>query len=72
MEKHADISSAAVQKYHDQALVEPSVPFLQTTLPPSLVTLMGMHDAGSNMLPGGLTEPDPTAPVFEQYQGGSA
>ncbi len=62
-----------MQQLHDQALTEPEIPIYTCTMPPSLRTLLGMHQAGTRMLSvGSGVEPDPDAPLFEQYQAGSA
>ena len=45
-------------------------------MPPSLRVLLGMHREGTKMVSVGSevvhVEPDPDAPLFEQYQAGSA
>ena len=65
-----------IQQLHDQALTEPEIPVYTCTMPPSLRVLLGMHREGTGMVSVGsevvLVEPDPDAPLFEQYQAGSA
>ena len=61
-----------MQLLHDRALTEPDIQVHQCRMPFSLSRLLGMHQAGSKALPEGLAEPDPGAPVFEQYQAASA
>ena len=61
-----------MQQLHNQALTEPVIP----TMPPSLMVLLGMHREGTRMVSAGSGVvhllPDPDAPLFEQYQAGSA
>lgn len=48
--------------------METPVPFFTTTMPPAVITLMTMFDAGSREVSKDVLEPDPAAPVSEQYQ----
>ncbi len=67
-----------MQQLHDEALTELEIPMYASTMyactmPPSLSVLLGMHEAGTRVLSTGSgVEPNPDAPLFEQYQAGSA
>ena len=65
-----------MQQLHDQALTEPEIPVYICTMPTSLGVLLGMHQEGIRMVSVGSgvqhPEPNPDAPLFEQYQAGSA
>ncbi|DBA72206.1 TPA: hypothetical protein ACH3X2_010603 [Trebouxia sp. C0005] len=65
--------AASLSQLHDQALTEPDFPMYGCTMPPSLIVLLGMHEAGTRMLSEASgVKMDPDAPLFEQYQAGSA
>ena len=63
---------AVVQALYEKALTEPKVMLLGEMVPPTLPTLMSVHDIASHDAADGILDVDPSAPELDQYQAASA
>ena len=65
-------TAIAMQKHCQAALKEKTVMFMGAPIPPSILKLMEMHEAGCTSHGNGVTEPRSDVPILTQCKSASA